>query len=153
MSNGRVYLLALLACGISAGTIAGVYANRRSDFMVISLINLCVMTGVPIMGGIVLGVRGSKPTMRACLLAGWIGGTGALSAAWSFILRDFAGLGAIGPWLALTMAWGGGLLCASVGLIIGSHIDPKPPPLHLCHRCGYDRSGLENGVLCPECGA
>jgi hypothetical protein len=47
---------------------------------------------------------------------------------------------------APVLAWSGGLWWRDV-------LARRRRPVGLCERCGYDRKGIGEGSVCPECGA
>jgi hypothetical protein len=55
----------------------------------------------------------------------------------------------------------GNWLCAATPLLVGASVGCFPYYVRrgrlrrpgICAACGYDRAGLEEGAVCPECGA
>jgi hypothetical protein len=149
---GRIYLWALTACAAASCALAGLTALSRKELLL-----LCVLNGIGFLplvavGGLMLGLRVSRPTMVFTMAAGWLGGCGGLiaSAVGNVPLMRTE---LIGPAVPPVLGAGGCLLMTAVGLLVGSHVEPGVPPPHVCQRCGYDRRGLTSGAPCPECGA
>ncbi|HYE61600.1 MAG TPA: hypothetical protein VD997_06365 [Phycisphaerales bacterium] len=152
MSNGRIYLLALLVWAATGAAFAIQEKRSVGEFAVAMMVNLVALTPMLLLGGAVLGVKGSRPALVATTLSGWIGGTTALALASQGVIPGVE-LGGFYWMTGLLAIWVMAMLAGGLGLLVGSHIEPKPPPSHLCLKCGYDRRGLASDAKCPECGA
>lgn len=153
MSNRHVFLIALLVCAATAAACTIGTTHYTEEFVIFWIINAAALSPVALLGWVVFVVKGGKTTLRATVLSGWIGGTALLLFSWKQVFPSIGVIGPMPPSLGFLTAFGGCLLSAALGLLIGSHIEPAPLPPHLCFKCGYDRRGLSNNARCPECGA